>query len=91
MADQTDIAARLAAAWLRVKPLVWDSPSNRFHTVDPMIWATSGRYSVECLSEDKYVACTSTGRLHVGTRAECIAACERHHAEAVLAMSEPSE
>jgi hypothetical protein len=91
--DTTDIAARLAAAGLRVKPLVWNliGPAE-----DPSIWTEAeffgSNYSVVSLESvdlnaDSYIAAYRRV-IHRGTRAECIAACERHHAESVLAMLE---
>jgi hypothetical protein len=86
MTDATDIAARLAAAGLRVKPLEWK-------TIAENAWFESdygkNKYVIEWWTESSYLATLyGKGKLHEGTRPDCIAACERHHAETVLAMLE---
>ncbi len=80
------IAERLAAAGLRVKPLVWQESSGCPFAVPYDVWRS--------MDHSVWVADIggpgdSETEVHRGTRADCIAACERHHAEAVLAMLEP--
>jgi hypothetical protein len=85
MTDTDTIAARLAAAGLRVKPRKWKRIRG---------CSLSGEYNVwRRMDRSEWVADYGEIELREGTRSECIAACERHHSEAVLAMLEtvPSE
>lgn len=77
---QTDIAARLAAAGLRVKPLVWRvSHLNNGHVMSmayDLIMTPLGWHLMD-------------GSGQWATLVEAKAACELHHVESVLAMLEP--
>lgn len=84
MSELATVAERLAAAGVRVKPLGWETVAD---------------FAIEAVADKRlYVVLSRCGGdlhmgvcdrvLEVGTRDECIAACEAHHAAAVLAMLE---
>lgn len=95
------VADRLAAAGVRVKPLVWRRFTPSEHDGSLFSGRSIHDYVIEKPKSGEWIATTGeweTPRdIHVviarGTKAECIAACEAHHAAAVLALLEvvPSE
>jgi len=82
------VAERLAAAGVRVRPLVGELESNA------RCWrASSGIYSYSVWTNKNetggdFVAWVGLKDLFTGTKSDCIAACDAHHAASVLAMLE---